>query len=123
MSSLDRMRRPPEGPTSARMFVYLTLGLLLWGAQLALVYFLHALLCARGIEPWLVRSLVAGVTVAAAGLLALALVDQRRTGRVFGLADDMHERAVYDSISRFLGILSLFGILWSGTGVAIVSAC
>lgn len=123
MSSLDRMRRPPEGPTSARMFVYLTLGLLLWGAQLALVYFLHAVMCARGVDAWFAKAAMAGVTAIAAVALALALVDQRRTGRVFGLADDMQERAIYDSISRFLCFLALVGILWSGAGVAIVSAC
>lgn len=123
MSSLDRMRRPPEGPTSARMFVYLTLGLLVWGAQLALVYFLHALMCAREVDALFVRTVVAGVTVIAGAALVLALVDQRRTGRMFGLADDMYERAVYDAISRFLGILSLFGVLWTGAGIAILSAC
>lgn len=110
-------------PSVTAMFAYLMAGPLLWGLHLLLVYCAHTLVCALGGRPALSTAIVLAATAAAVVPLALAVAVQRRTGRLFGVGDDMADRRVYDSISRLLGVLSLAGIVWAGVAAAALSSC
>ncbi|WP_011582107.1 MULTISPECIES: hypothetical protein [Chelativorans] len=122
MTRLDEMRRPERGKLLPVLF-YLTIGLLLWGMHLTLVYAAHTAICALAASPLAATITLAAVTVAIALPLVLILFCQRAFARLLGISEGITEPRIYDRISFFLNLLSLAGILWSGLAVAVLSSC
>ncbi|MFC6487892.1 hypothetical protein [Nitratireductor sp. GCM10026969] len=110
-------------PSVVVMLAYLMLGPLVWGLHLLVVYGAHTLVCALGGAPSVSTTILLAATAVAFVPLALAVLLQRRTGRLFGIGDETDDRRVYDAISRILCLLSLFGIAWSGIAMVALSSC
>ncbi|WP_173932751.1 hypothetical protein [Chelativorans sp. Marseille-P2723] len=112
-----------QRPSLAPTFGYLMLGSLFWAVHLLVVYAAHTLICALASSPTASSLTVVALTAILALPVAFVLLNQRRTGRWFGISDELPDRKTYDAISRFIGLLSLAGILWAGVAAAIVSSC
>jgi hypothetical protein len=94
-------------------------GPLVWALHLAVVYNVHATLCARGFPASVPVFVVGAATVAALAVLMLCLRHLRR-----GLPNDAaSERSFRDGVSMALVGLSLIGIAWAGATIAIVPGC
>lgn len=123
MAELEDMHPPVRETGMIPLFIYLSLGPLLWAAHTTIAYGAHTILCARGGSPMTGTIALAVLTLLFLAALGLILVRQRRVGRIFSLADDAAGRRSYDGIARLLGGLSLLAILWSGTAIALLSSC
>lgn len=123
MTKLNDMRRPGEGMHTLPMFVYLAVGPLFWALHLTVVYMAHTAVCALAGSPLVATTLVIVATAVIILPLVLILFNQRRFGTFLGLDEVLSDHAIYEGISLFANILSLVGILWSGTAAVVLSSC
>lgn len=115
---------PPFAVVTLRVLA----GLLAWGAHLGVVYGIAALACARdlgdvrllgvGLVPLAVGAATVLAAAAAALVLARGIGDAASRGRGEG---GVH--AFLGAMTATLAGLSLLGILWAGTAIALVPPC
>jgi hypothetical protein len=114
---------PPFATSALRVLA----GLLVWGAHLGLVYGIAALACARSLGDVRVLGVamvplaVGAATVLAAAAAAVVVV--RATMAAARDREGGGVRAFLGVMTAILGALSLLGILWTGSAIAVVPAC
>jgi len=123
MTKLNDMRRPGEGMHTLPMFVYLAVGPLFWALHLTIVYMVHTGVCALAGSPLTATTVIITATAIIVLPLVLVLFNQRRFGSLLGLDKVLSDQAIYEGVSLFANILSLVGILWSGTAAVVLSSC
>ncbi len=115
------MNDPVREPPIAGAILFLLAGPILWGGHLLAVYTFHAVACAAG-GPWataLVPGSIVLVTLAAAGALLLTLSFPRKLAQVLRCAD----QPFLIRAGRLLTVLSLTGVLWTGSGALALAPC
>lgn len=112
----------PQPSTTGTLF-YLLFGLIVWAAQLTLLYGAHTLVCALGASTAINTVIVGSVTIIAAAALLLLLLFQNRAARICGLPPRAEDRGTYDAITRTVCLLSLIAVFWTGMTAVIIEAC
>jgi len=121
------MRAPRAVPAAVRLFgttAFVLAGLLVWGLHLAIVYGVHHLACARGVDAPVVAAIVALATFAALGLQAALLAKPRWiASRLRPPPPDAPPGAFLEAVMRWLAVLGAAGVLWAGSAILFVAAC
>jgi hypothetical protein len=114
----------PTGAYLTGTLLYITSGVLVWAMHLTLVYFVHAVACARGYtaEPTSLSFFVIAATLVA--LLALGVVGYLfRPQRDSASGEVREERAFERRVMYWLTLLAAVGILWGGFTALFVAPC
>jgi hypothetical protein len=99
-------------------------GLLVWALHLAVSYGAHHVVCQVGSDGSPAVMIVAAATVIAVAVLTIAALKPEWLASVLrapGRTDPL--RPFLDSIMRWLVVLSLAGIVWSGAALGFIDAC
>lgn len=127
MTTKDSATRSPRASTLGTA-IYVLSGPLLWSAHLATVYVGHEIWCAPHVAPATaavgVPALVIATTLACGGMITWILWQPR----IFARALRCHAYPeVVDvflrGVMRGLGGLALIGVLWAGSGIALLGPC
>ncbi|WP_119421691.1 hypothetical protein [Desertibaculum subflavum] len=102
--------------------VYLTSGPILWALHLLVIYGAQPLVCMTSAEAGTI--LVSIATPAFAALTAAAMTWPDRLARLLrATVESLELGRFHRSVLRWLGFLSLLGIVWAGATAAIIPAC
>jgi hypothetical protein len=118
----------PTGAYLTGTLLYITSGVLVWALHLTLVYFVHAVACARGYtadlapDPTLLTSFVIAATVVA--LLALGVVGYLFRPQRDRASDEVREERTFERrVMYWLTLLAAVGISWGGFTALFVAPC
>ncbi|OHV81974.1 hypothetical protein [Ensifer sp. LCM 4579] len=116
-----------EAPTASAVF-FLVAGPILWAAHLLVVYGVQSVTCAVGnsaVAPSvLIQASVVLVTLGAILLLCFGLFFPGRLAHMLGYEmPEPHNRTFSVRVERLLSLLSLMGVVWSGTSVFLIDVC
>ena len=121
------MKEPAEESSIASAILFVLTGPILWAGHLAAVYALQSVTCAIGGQSItaadIVPSLVTVATLVAVGPLLIALGIPGRLARALRLRFGRGDDRVLISVSRLLGVLSLVGVLWTGSAALALDTC
>jgi hypothetical protein len=123
MSDLDDLLAPRPKPSTLGTLVYILFGLIVWAAQLTLVYLGHTLACRLGWPLQAADVLVLGGSIALAAIVIAFLAAPAPVARRLGLPPGMEDRRVYDRFARAIALLAAVAILWTGATALLVAAC
>jgi hypothetical protein len=120
----------PTGAYLTGTLLYITFGVLVWAAHLTLVYFVHAVVCARGYTPELLPGLtlptifvIAATFVALFALSAAGYLPRLRRHLSSGRGESEEERIFERRLMYWLTLLAAVGILWGGATAVLVAPC
>ncbi|WEX89712.1 hypothetical protein PZN02_005024 [Sinorhizobium garamanticum] len=116
-----------EAPIASAIFFLLT-GPILWAGHFLLVYGVQSVVCVvgsgAGAPPDLIQTSIVVVTLGAILLLCFALFFPGRLAHVLRYETaDPHNRIFSIRVERLLSLLSLIGVIWSGTSVFLIDVC
>jgi hypothetical protein len=117
-------QEPAKEPPVASAILFLLTGPILWAGHLTLVYALQSVTCAIGAfqsAATIIPAFVASATLVAAMLILVAIwlpgrLTRYRSGRG-------ESQTFLNSVARLLSILSLTGVLWTGSAAFALEAC
>ncbi|WP_027997641.1 hypothetical protein [Sinorhizobium arboris] len=119
------MNDPVREPPVAGAIFFLLAGPILWGGHLLAVYTFHAVACAAG-GPWtttIIPGSIVVATLAAAGALLLAYAFPGKLAQVLRCADRGNDQPFLIRAGRLLTVLSLAGVLWTGSAALALAPC
>ncbi len=122
------MKGPAKEAPTVSAILFLLAGPILWAGHLLLVYGVQSVTCVLGsgsVSPSaLIQTSVVLVTLAAILFLCLALFFPDRLAHMLRYeTPDRHNHAFSIRVERFLSLLSLVGVIWSGAAVFLLDAC
>ncbi|PLU33410.1 hypothetical protein BMJ27_17410 [Sinorhizobium medicae] len=140
------MNEPIHEPPVAGAILFLLAGPILWGGHLLAVYTFHAVTCAVG-GPWatavvpgsivaatlaaagapwataVVPGSIVAATLAAAGALLLGFSFPGKLAQALRCFDQDDSQPFLIRAGRLLTVLSLAGVLWTGSGALTLAPC
>lgn len=119
------MNEPIHEPPVACVILFLLAGPILWGGHLLAVYTFHAVTCAVG-GPWataVVPGAIVAATLAAAGALLLGFSFPGKLAQALRCFDQDDSQPFLIRAGRLLTVLSLAGVLWTGSGALALAPC
>ena len=119
------MNEPIHEPPVACVILFLLAGPILWGGHLLAVYTFHAVTCAVA-GPWataVVPGAIVAATLAAAGALLLGFSFPGKLAQALRCFDQGDSQPFLIRAGRLLTVLSLAGVLWTGSGALALAPC
>lgn len=122
------MKEPAKEAPTVSAILFLLAGPILWAGHLLLVYGVQSVTCVIGdgsVGPSaLIQTSVALATLGAILLLCLALFFPGRLAHMLRYQTPDRDNHVFSvRVERFLSLLSLAGVIWSGSAVFLLDAC
>ncbi|WP_034885589.1 hypothetical protein [Ensifer aridi] len=116
--------QPVREPPVASAILFLLTGPILWAGHLTLVYAFQSVTCAIGAFPsaaTVIPAFVALATLVAAMVLLVAIWAPERLTRY--RSERGENQTFLRAVSRLLSVLSLTGVLWTGSAAFALDAC
>lgn len=122
------MKNPAQEAPIASAILFLLSGPILWAGHLLLVYGFQSVTCVVGngaVAPSaLIQTAVVLVTLGAISLLCFGLFFPGRLAHMLRYKmPDPHNRTFSIRVERLLSLLSLAGVIWSGTSIFLIDVC
>ncbi len=117
------VRSVRQNSSTLGTMIFILWGVIVWFLHLSAIYLAHTLLCALETRPTLIMTVIVWATVVALAAIAPIIIAPQRVANLTRLPRSNADGHHVVSIARFVAVLSLVAVLWSGATMVFVDSC